>query len=183
MDQKEPVMSANGNQKRGGHPKFYELGEQENDLYSAKHYQYATDSDPMSNFRLCGNLIRKMLKPGVDPTIAAALCLMSKQVVGIYEIVGEGKTDTIESLEDKLKDVGIYSRIIRILLQEGDSTPTPKKVEVLSGPWCENCEAVAKFRQDMGKHFRPLYWCESCATAKGVAEDSLTLMSNLRDGF
>jgi len=97
---------------------FYELGEEENELYSAKHYQYATDADPMSNFRVCGDLIRKLLKPGVNPTIAAALCLMSKQIVGVYEIVGEGKQNTLESLEDKLKDIGIYSRIIRIMVRE-----------------------------------------------------------------
>jgi len=103
---------------RGGHPMFYELGEEENELYSAKHYQYATDADPMSNFRVCGDLIRKLLKPGVNPTIAAALCLMSKQIVGVYEIVGEGKQNTLESLEDKLKDIGIYSRIIRIMVRE-----------------------------------------------------------------
>jgi hypothetical protein len=110
-------------QSRGGHPMFYELGEEENQLYSDKHYQYATDADPMSNFRLCGDLIHKLLKPGVNPTIAAALCLMSKQIVGVYEIVGEGKQNTIESLEDKLKDIGIYSRIIRIMLRESQEQP------------------------------------------------------------
>jgi hypothetical protein len=115
----------NAVQPRGGHPMFYELGEEENQLYSDKHYQYATDADPMSNFRLCGDLIHKLLKPGVNPTIAAALCLMSKQIVGVYEIVGEGKQNTIESLEDKLKDIGIYSRIIRIMVRESQEQPKP----------------------------------------------------------
>lgn len=106
---------------RGGHPLFYKLIEEEASMYSRKHYQYATDADPMSNFRLCGQLIRKCIKPGVNPTIAAALTLMSKQVVGVYEIVGEGKTGTIDSLEDKLLDIAIYSRIIRILVREAEA--------------------------------------------------------------
>jgi hypothetical protein len=107
-----------GNRKLGGHPKFYEVRKQNEELYSAKHYQYATDDDPMSNFRLCGNVIHKLLKPGVNPTIAAALTLMSKQVVGVYEIVGEGKTGTIDSLEDKLRDIEIYASILQVLVAE-----------------------------------------------------------------
>lgn len=102
----------------GGHPDFYKILDEMKSLYSAKHYQYATDKDPMANFRLCGDLIHKMLKPGIRPTIAAALCLMSKQIVGVYEIVGEGKTNTIESLQDKLRDIGIYSVILQILVAE-----------------------------------------------------------------
>lgn len=105
----------------GGHPRFYQNLEEDKILYSTKHYQYATDSDPMSNFRMCGNLIQKLLKPGVDPTIAAALTLMSKQVVGIYEIVGEGKKKTVEGLKDKLRDVRIYGNIIEILVDENGS--------------------------------------------------------------
>src|SRR6266705_3567642 len=89
-------------QARGGHPQFYEILEELKNLYSAKHYQYATDADTMINFRLCGKLMHKLFKPGINPTIAAALTLMSKQIVGVYEIVGEGKTNTIESLQDKL---------------------------------------------------------------------------------
>lgn len=109
------------NQALGGHPRFYQNLEEDKALYSAKHYQYATDADPMSNFRMCGNLIQKLLKPGVDPTIAAALTLMSKQVVGIYEIVGEGKKNTVEGLKDKLRDVRIYGNILEILVDENGS--------------------------------------------------------------
>lgn len=114
-------MAGKKSKQRGGHPLFYKLIAEEAEMYSRKHYQYATDADPMSNFRLCGQLTRKCIKPGVNPTIAAALTLMSKQVVGVYEIVGEGKTGTIDSLEDKLLDIAIYSRIIRILVREAEA--------------------------------------------------------------
>jgi hypothetical protein len=102
----------------GGHPDFYKILDEMKALYSAKHYQYATDADPMINFRLCGSLGQKLIKPGVNSTIAAALLLMSKQIVGVYEIVGEGKTNTLESLQDKLRDIGIYSVILQILVAE-----------------------------------------------------------------
>lgn len=102
----------------GGHPRFYEILDEMKALYSAKHYQYATNADPMSNFRLCGQLAQKLYKPDINRTVAAALTLMSKQVVGVYEIVGEGKSNTVESLQDKLRDIGIYSVILQILVSE-----------------------------------------------------------------
>jgi hypothetical protein len=105
-------------QALGGHPDFYKILDEMKALYSAKHYQYATDADPMINFRSCGSLAAKLIKPGVNQTLAAALLLMSKQIVGVYEIVGEGKTNTIESLQDKLRDIGIYSVILQILVAE-----------------------------------------------------------------
>jgi hypothetical protein len=114
----EPSEGQQAVQALGGHPDFYKYLDEMKALYSAKHYQYATDADPMINFRLCGSLATKLIKPGVNQTIAAALLLMSKQIVGVYEIVGEGKTNTIESLQDKLRDIGIYSVILQILVAE-----------------------------------------------------------------
>lgn len=112
------TVTFEGKKALGGHPDFYKYLDEMRSLYSAKHYQYATDDDPMINFRLCGKLMHKLFKPGINPTIAAALTLMSKQIVGVYEIVGEGKTNTIESLRDKIRDIGIYSVILQILVAE-----------------------------------------------------------------
>lgn len=120
------------NKSLGGHPMFYQKRRENEQLYSDKHYQYATDADPMSNFRLCGQLIHKLLKPNVNPTIAAALTLMSKQIVGVYEIVGEGKENTVESLADKLRDIEIYATIIQVLVDE-TKPPTPPVFECVCG--------------------------------------------------
>lgn len=169
----------------GGHPMFYKLGEEDDRLYSQKHYQYATDADPMSNFRLCGDLLRKLLKPGVDPTIAAALALMSKQIVGVYEIVGEGKTNTIESLEDKLRDIGIYSRIIRILGRESGLTDEDGNIQnwalsrpdhkVTDGPYCCNCGKLAEFCHDAAGTF----WCNSCSLDRHYLLNELSPLEKL----
>jgi hypothetical protein len=43
---------------------------------------------------------------------------MSKQVDGIYEIVGEGKKNTCDSLDDKLRDVAVYTIIAMIIIRE-----------------------------------------------------------------
>jgi len=169
----------------GGHPRFYALRAKNEELYSAKHYQYATDADPMSNFRLCGNLIHKLLKPGVNPTIAAALTLMSKQIVGVYEIVGEGKENTIESLEDKLRDIEIYASILQVLVEEsenqldqafgvdGDDYKPVAEPKVQLGPYCHFCEQLAEFRhvEEGGP-----YMCSNCRVEQGFGLAYVTLM-------
>jgi len=104
-----------------GHPKFYKIMDELRRLHSDKNKQYATVGDPLANFERGGRLIRKMLKPGINPTLAACLCYMAKQVDGIYEIVGEGKTGTVESLHDKLRDTAIYSIIAMIIIGESDA--------------------------------------------------------------
>ena len=101
-----------------GHPLFLEFSNEELELHSTKNQQYATDDDPLGNFHRTGRIIAKFLKPGIDPALASCLSFMSKQVDGVYEIVGEGKKNTIESLDDKLKDISIYAKIARILIHE-----------------------------------------------------------------
>lgn len=167
-------------QELAGHPLFHSIRVENAKLYAEKHRQYATDADPMSNFRRCGTLIDKLLKPGVDRTLAAALTLMSKQVVGVYEIVGEQKENTIESLEDKLRDIEIYATICQVLLREnltkevgvegnnykvkyGDKAvgpPTSGGVIhlVKDGPYCFACNKLAELRSGL----TGTYFCRRC---------------------
>jgi hypothetical protein len=108
----------NAIEQRYGHPMFHTLIEEIRELHEKKNKQYATSDDPLGNFRRTGKIIAKMLKPGLDPTLASCLAFMSKQVDGVYEIFGEAKTDTIDSLEDKLLDIAVYSIIAMILVRE-----------------------------------------------------------------
>jgi hypothetical protein len=101
-----------------GHPRFYAIVQELADLHEGKNRQYATPEDPLGNFKRTGKIISKMIKPGLDPTLASCLAFMSKQVDGVYEIFGEDKLDTIDSLEDKLRDIAIYSVIGLILVEE-----------------------------------------------------------------
>lgn len=101
-----------------GHPMFYEIVNEIRDLHERKNKQYATQDDPLGNFRRTGNIIAKMLKPGLDPKLSSCLAFMSKQVDGVYEMFGEAKTDTPDQLEDKLLDIAVYSIIAMIIIRE-----------------------------------------------------------------
>lgn len=104
--------------RKYGHPLFYEAVNAIADLHEGKNRQYASPEDPLGNFRRTGYIIRKMLKPGLDPSLASCLAFMSKQVDGVYDIFGEDKQGTIDSLEDKLQDIAVYSIIGLILVRE-----------------------------------------------------------------
>jgi len=106
------------NGKYYGHPGFYKIILEELELHSNKNKQYATQDDPLANFKRTGRLIKKLLKPNINPALASAMILMSKQVDAVYEMVGEGKKDTVEELEDKFKDISIYANLCIILLRE-----------------------------------------------------------------
>jgi hypothetical protein len=101
-----------------GHPEFYRIVDELKELHSEKNRQYATKENPLANFQRTGRMISKFLKPGIDPTLASCLALTSKQIDGIYEIVGECKEGTIDSLEDKLRDVAVYAVIAMIIIRE-----------------------------------------------------------------
>lgn len=103
-----------------GHPMFYEIIDSLKELHSKKNQQYATVDDPLRNFKDVGNLIDKMLKPGINRPLAACLGLVAKQMVAVYEMVGEGKTGMVDSLEDKLRDIAVYSVIAMIILKESE---------------------------------------------------------------
>ena len=101
-----------------GHPEFYKIVEELKELHSRKNFQYATQDNPLGNFERCGNLIKKLLKPNVNPALADAMILMSKQIDAVYEMIGEGKSGTEEEVIDKFRDVAVYSIISMILIKE-----------------------------------------------------------------
>ena len=105
-----------------GHPLFYKIVEELKQLHSEKNRQYATKGNPLSNFERCGKMISKLLKPGVNPTLASCLALVAKQIDGVYELVGEQKKNTFDSLDDKLKDIAVYAVIAMIINRESVAT-------------------------------------------------------------
>ena len=101
-----------------GHKKFYKILEEMAELHSKKNYQYATDDDPLSNFKSAGRMVEKLFKPGINIPLATALVYMSKQFDGVVNMVGENKENTIEALEDKFMDIAVYSILCMILNEE-----------------------------------------------------------------
>lgn len=114
------------NQQYWGHPMFYQIVEDLKHLHSEKNRQYATLDNPLGNFERTGKMMAKILRPGIDTKLAAALAFMSKQVDGVFEIFGENKVSTFDSLEDKLQDVAVYAIIAMIINRERlqNSAPT-----------------------------------------------------------
>ena len=104
--------------KQYGHPDFYKILEELATLHSSKNYQYSTDKDPLSNFKSAGRMVEKLFKPNINVPLATALIYMSKQYDGVINIVGEGKENTVEALEDKLKDIAVYAILCIILNNE-----------------------------------------------------------------
>jgi len=103
-----------------GHKDFYKIIDQIKELHSEKNKQYATTDDPLGNFRRASALCGKLLNPDIDnKPLAYALILMSKQVDGVYEMLGESKEGTVEEIEDKLMDIACYSILSIILRREG----------------------------------------------------------------
>lgn len=106
--------------KDSGHPEFYRLLIRMAELHNRKNKQYATLTDPLGNFKRCGELAKKLIKVD-NKALAMALFYMSKQVDAVYEMVGENKKDTVEELEDKLLDIAVYSLISIVLNKDGKS--------------------------------------------------------------
>ncbi|MGH9404388.1 MAG: hypothetical protein ACRD3D_00970 [Terriglobia bacterium] len=101
-----------------GHPEFYKIIEKLKELHSEKNRQYATQDDPLANFRRTGTMIGKFLKPGILRPLASCLSLMSKQVDAVYEMVGEAKANTTDSLEEKLSDIAVYAILAIVINRE-----------------------------------------------------------------
>jgi hypothetical protein len=106
-----------------GHPEFYRIIDELKNLHSEKNRQYATKDNPLANFQRTGRMIAKFLKPGINPTLASCLALVSKQIDGVYEIVGECKENTVDSLEDKLRDVAVYAVLAMIINRDKSGAP------------------------------------------------------------
>ena len=103
-----------------GHPEFYKILDKMKELHNRKNAQYATSKDPLGNFRRASALVEKLLNPKIkNKKLAYLLVLMSKQVDGVYEMLGESKEDTVEELNDKLMDIAIYAVLAMIIEKEG----------------------------------------------------------------
>lgn len=102
-----------------GHPMFYEILNEMRDLHDRKNAQYASSKDPLGNFRRGSNISNKLINPKIkNKELAYLLVLMSKQIDGVMEMLGEGKDNTVEEIEDKLLDMATYSVIGIILRRE-----------------------------------------------------------------
>lgn len=90
-------------------PAFNALVSEILDLHEKKNSDYASDDDPLSNFRRAAKL-------GVDPFTGILVRMSDKW--GRLEELARGKSPQNESMRDTLIDLSVYSLLAVILLDE-----------------------------------------------------------------
>jgi hypothetical protein len=104
-----------------GDKDFYSLLEEIAKLHNDKNRQYASKENPLGAFERNAVIQGKLYKDSIkNKELACAMSFMGKQIDGAYEIVGCSKENTPDSLEEKLKDVAIYSLLAILLARKGN---------------------------------------------------------------
>ena len=97
--------------KQYGHPRFYEIIKQMEELHSRKNHDYAGTSDPLKNLRACERLELK-------PFIGVMVRLQDKWS-RLEEFIKSGQLMVKgESVKDTLMDNAVYSILAIILYEE-----------------------------------------------------------------
>ena len=116
-DEKKVDDNATG----GGHPRFYEILDQQAKLHSTKNTDYAKGGKQgtLGNFHRVSSIMQ--LYPGMDwdSPFGVALCYMLKQLDAAL-ILRSTKRDSItgEPIPSRLLDVSTYSSIATVLFEE-----------------------------------------------------------------
>lgn len=113
--------------KRGGHPRFYEILEEQADLHSRKNTDYAAQGvqGPLGNFGRVAQIMA--LWPGMDwsTPFGVAICYALKQVDAAMMLASTGRESiTGEPVPSRLNDVAVYTNIARIIWEE-EHPPQP----------------------------------------------------------
>lgn len=100
-----------------GHQDFIRITVDEIELHSRKNKDYAEGGDPLGNFRRTETI--KRLYPGFDwaSDYGGAADYMLKQVDAVLWSLAHQKGTECESLDDKLRDISVYAKLIRIMLK------------------------------------------------------------------
>ena len=171
--------------KYNGHPMFYKILDELALLHSVKNRQYANKETPFGNFTRTGDgFCKKLINPNIDnKALATALMYMAKQVDGVYDMVGEAKKDTPDELEDKLKDIAVYS-IIGIILCREAKMAKPKILKRLVGQLERKgmspgkASAIAISSLQKSGNLKPH---STVATSKGVSRGNMTPAARAKD--
>lgn len=104
---------------RKGHPRFYEILKELEELHNAKNSDYSKEGDPLSNLKMSeeinipgyiGNFIR------MGDKWSRLVQLMKKKQQG------EGPAVKSESMNDTLRDLAVYCILEMILIEENERT-------------------------------------------------------------
>lgn len=121
--------------------RFHALLKEIADLHDSKNHDYAAETDPLSNFKLCEPF-------GVSP-FKGVMVRLSDKWSRLGQLVG-GKSPKHESVRDTLMDTAVYSLLAILLLEDEDNarmatalTRPARRNETHSiGCHCEICTTV-----------------------------------------
>lgn len=106
-----------------GHPRFFQITQEEMRLHDKKNSDYAGGGDPLGNFHRVASLLSQY--PGLklsDPTIVALVYAM-KQLDAALWMLSEGYEGSVENIDTRLQDVHVYLKLARILHEETNKAP------------------------------------------------------------
>ena len=104
--------------KRHGHPRFYEITAEEQELHDKKNHDYAAGGDPLGNFKRVSQFFA--MYPGLklsDPAVVAIAYAM-KQVDAYLWLKSNGHRAKVEGYGARLQDISVYAKITRIIEEE-----------------------------------------------------------------
>ena len=104
--------------KKFGHPRFYELTGEEEELHSVKNHDYARGGNPLGNFYRVSAI--KKLYPGFDweSPFGTAMDFMLKQLDAAFWMRCQKLEALVEDVPKRLIDVSVYSKLGIILCEE-----------------------------------------------------------------
>ena len=105
-----------GNPKRYGHPRFYEMTKEEDDLHEAKNRDYTQGGDSLGNFRRVSAIL-KIWGFDISPALVALIYALKQQDAYMW-MLSQGYEGKVEGKDARLRDDHIYKKIARILLEE-----------------------------------------------------------------
>jgi len=120
MNSKEELLEKVKEMFPNGHPNFYKKMVDFCDLHNRKNRDYATNDDPMRNFRSVGELCDKydIWNWEVGSEMKVAIIYMLKQFDAYMNLLKEHREGGIEGVSDRIGDVVVYHIIADILYKE-----------------------------------------------------------------
>lgn len=102
--------------KKHGHPRFYELTRDEEELHSVKNRDYAQGGDPLGNFHRVSAIL-KVWGFDIPPSLVALIFALKQQDAAMW-MLSQGYEGEVEGVDLRLRDDHTYKKIARILLEE-----------------------------------------------------------------
>jgi hypothetical protein len=107
--------------QKHGHPRYYQILDEIADLHSRKNRDYATQEDPLQNFRRVALLCRlyNLITPGHE-ALKVSIIYQLKQFDAALKLLREDQVGMVEGFGPRMRDNAVYSVIDEILYEENE---------------------------------------------------------------